>query len=254
MYTAEILKTICDIPVFRRDIPGILEKVLANVRSENSKKSLRDIFGPALKYLPDGPLKTEIIDYALSTLKGGDTRWAVELVVKMNPELNLYRRLPVNLGINKNLENFSRKVGALNYKEWENFDWVPNSKAIEPFRETFHTVLDTTPTIYFEADAQFRDLTKTRAAMAKIHAIIQEFGEAEPIKRVYAAYLHSGALDTGKHLVFRNDEISITSLELFWTLEREDYFAKTIFYENGRPISKTRLEEIKRVLLPSVVE
>lgn len=240
-----ILGAFCTTKAFSKDIPELFEKALEAAAHENSAARAGEFIAIYFKNLKDARLRGKIVDTVFAMAKDGEQR-PLFWFMKMNAAPEFFRRTPIVLGVDDQLERLGEKIGGASYGTWGEWNWVNwDSKSIPLFRKTFRKVAPEAESIHFAVGVQIADLDSLREQFSEIRAK----GNRKVLEELSAA--HEGYEGMTRIRLGRKN-ISITNLELYWILEDPELLAKTTFYERDRPISEAKRKAMLEALLPLV--
>lgn len=222
----EMIHLFCAHPAFKAEVPKILRAVLeAHRRPKNQFLSGEHALAQNLRFLDDVALKIEIQEYFISNYPNLDDRGGLHFLLGQNPDL--FRFLPVALGIGRDLAALSALAKGVNYKDWQEFRWVPDSKSILPFKGAFHHVVNEAGSVHFEIGPFLQDLPGLKENLKKIAAR----GDEQILRELKEVY------DRQSEPHFRADEFSMTLLEVYWIVMNPGFVHKTVFYSGLRRLS-----------------
>ena len=193
------------------------------------------------KNLKDEEIKQNIVDHFLMTLFSKDRDI---LHFAYNNKLRQLRKIPMALGSREVLQRLSVRTGSLNYKEWELFRWMDDSKSISSsgFGRAFKIVADQTDAIHFEIGNLIKDGPAFKHAVQKIAQIVKEHGNEYVLD--YLADIYEMKEKKGVRPHLNRGQISITNLEFFWIVTNREYLSKTHFYRNYKEISNDEITQL----------
>lgn len=209
--------------------------------SAKKKIKFNHFFTNIYKNIKDVEVKQNIVDHFLMTLFSKDR----EIIhFAYNNKLRQLRKIPMALGSREVLERLSVRTGSINYKEWELFRWMDDSKSISSsgFGRAFKIVADQTDAIHFEIGNLIKDGPAFKHAVQKIAQMVKEQGDEYVLDYLADIYEMKGKKGVRPHL--NSGQISITNLEFFWIVTNREYLSKTHFYRNYKEISKEEITQL----------
>ncbi len=180
---------------------------------EEQEVRLGLFFSGVYKNLKDPEVKQLIVDHFLTTLfsKQRDI-----LHFAYNNKVQQFRNIPIALASRERLDELSIRAGAINYKEWELFGWMNDSKSISAsgFGKAFKIVAEQTDAIHFEIGDLVKDKPAFKQAFKRVAQMLKEHGDEYVLD--YLADVYEKKEKTGYRPRLDKGQISITNLEFFW--------------------------------------
>ncbi len=219
------------IPEFANETGDLVR--LALRAHEESGVNVNQYLTTVFKRLSDVEIKKQIIDHFMKTLFSENRSILHFAYVNKVPQ---FRKIPIALGPRETLEKFSIRMGAVNYREWELFRWMEDSKSITGFKKAFQIVADQTSAIHFEIGSLIQDKGAFQQAMKTIEQLVEKHGDQyvlDSLAELYEQKQRKGVA----HPRLNNGSISITNLEFYWIIKNPQYLGKTRFYNRFKVMS-----------------
>jgi hypothetical protein len=231
------------IPYLRERAENLMRTVLKASGSNRQFQGDDAFFTRHFKSIKDPKLRADVTEHMLSYLeKSKADRNPLYNFSRVNPRVKELKEIPVALGVHSNLSKMSRLKRAAIYREWSLLGWVSDGETIGTFRAPFHKVMKQSPKIHFEIGALLKDIDGLKESTAKI----KKMGDREALRKIKTAYLNHSNPETMPK--FRDGELSITNLELYWILTNPDFLAKTTFYDQYKEVSPEKIKTLIKAL------